>query len=138
MKRVLLTVAAASLAVVILPLSGDATGPFDKRLSPEQQIVHALNRLTFGPRPGDVEEVRRIGLTKWIELQLHPNQIPENPALEAKLKPLETLRMDLADVVKEYTPGQQGMMMAMNTPGPFESLNTLLSNEQRRKVLNGT
>jgi uncharacterized protein (DUF1800 family) len=136
MKRVLLTIAAVSLAAVTLPLSGDATGPFDKRLSPEQQIVHALNRLTFGPRPGDVEEVRRIGLAKWIELQLHPNQIPENPALEAKLKPLETLRMDLAEVVKQYTPGQQGMMMAMMTP--FESLNTLLSNEQRRKVMNGT
>ncbi len=138
MKRLLLTVATASLAAVILPRLGDATGPFEKRLSPEQQIVQALNRLTFGPRPGDIEAVRRIGLTKWIELQLHPDQIPENPVLEAKLKPLETLRMDLAQVVKEYTPGQQGMMMAINTPGPFESLNTLLSNEQRRKVMNGT
>jgi uncharacterized protein (DUF1800 family) len=137
MKRVLLTVAAASLAAVILPRSGDATGPFDKRLSPQQQIIQALNRLTFGPRPGDIEEVRRISLAKWIELQLHPDQIPENPVLEAKLKPLETLRMDLAEVVKQYTPGQQGMMMGMMTP-PFESLNTLLSNEQRRKVMNGT
>ncbi|MGA3240235.1 MAG: DUF1800 domain-containing protein [Bryobacteraceae bacterium] len=137
MKRALLTVAAASLAAIIFPHSGDATGPFDKRLSPEQQIIHALNRLTFGPRPGEIEEVRRIGLTKWIELQLHPNQIPESPALEAKLKPLETLRMDLAEVVKEYTPNQQGMMMAMMAP-PFESINTLLSNEQRRKVMNGT
>jgi uncharacterized protein (DUF1800 family) len=138
MKRVLLTIAAALLAAAILPFSGDATGPFDKRLSTEQQIIHALNRLTFGPRPGDVEEVRRMGLAKWMELQLHPNQIQENPALEAKLKPLETLRMDLAEVVKQYTPGQQGMMMGMTAPGPFESLNTLLSNEQRRKVMNGT
>src|SRR5277367_5117764 len=101
MKRVLLTVAAASLAAVILPRSGDATRPFDKRLSPQQQIVQALNRLTFGPRPGDVEAVRRMGLPKWIESQLHPDQIAENPVLEAKLKPLETLRMDLAEVVKQ-------------------------------------
>jgi uncharacterized protein (DUF1800 family) len=136
MKRVLLTVAAASLAAVILPLSGDATGPFDKRLSPQQQIIHALNRLTFGARPGDIEEVRRIGLAKWIELQLHPNQIPENPTLEAKLKPLETLRMDLAEVVKEYTPKQQAMMAMMSTA--FEPINNLLSNEQRRKVMTGT
>jgi uncharacterized protein (DUF1800 family) len=137
MKRVLLMLAAVSLAAVILPRSGDATGPFDQRLSPERQIVHALNRLTFGARPGDIEEVRRIGLNKWIELQLHPDQIPENPALEAKLKPLETLRMNLAGVVKQYTPDRQAGMMAMMTPGPFESLNILLSNEQRRKVLNG-
>jgi uncharacterized protein (DUF1800 family) len=137
MKRVLLTIAAVSLAAVILPLSGDATGPFDKRLSPEQQIIHALNRLTFGPRPGDIGEVRRIGLAKWIELQLHPKQIPENPALEAKLKPLETLRMDLSEVVKEYTPNPQATMMAMMTP-PLEPINALLSNEQRRKVMTGT
>jgi Protein of unknown function (DUF1800) len=73
MKRALLTIAAVALAAAILPRSGDATGPFDKRLSPEQQIIHALNRLTFGSRPGDIEEVRRMGLAKWIELQLHPN-----------------------------------------------------------------
>ena len=84
--------------------SGNATGRFDRRLSPEQQIIHALNRLTFGPRPGDIEEIRRIGLDKWIELQLHPDQIPENPLLDARLKLLETLRMDLAEVVKQYTP----------------------------------
>ena len=136
-KRVVLTIAAASLAAIILPRSGDATGPFDKRLSTEQQIVHALNRLTFGPRPGDIEEVRRMGLSKWIELQLHPDRIPENPALEEKLKPLETLRMDLAAVVREYTPNQQtsmGMMGAIT----FPQLNTLLSDEQRRKVMTGT
>ena len=137
MKRVVLTIAAASLAAIILPRSGDATGPFDKRLSTEQQIVHALNRLTFGPRSGDIEEVRRMGLSKWIELQLHPDRIPENPALEEKLKPLETLRMDLAAVVREYTPNQQtsmGMMGAIT----FPQLNTLLSDEQRRKVMTGT
>jgi uncharacterized protein (DUF1800 family) len=135
MKRLVLAIAAAALVVVILPRLGNATGPFDKRLSPEQQIIHALNRLTFGARPGDVEEVRRIGLGKWIALQLHPEQISENPVLDAKLKPLETLRMDLADVVKQYTPGDQSMTMMAPL---FQPLNTLLSDEQRRKVMNGT
>jgi uncharacterized protein (DUF1800 family) len=134
MKRLVLTIAAAVLAAIVLPLS--ATGPFEKRLSPEQQIIHALNRLTFGPRPGDVAEVRRMGLAKWIESQLHPDQIPENPALEAKLAPLETLRMDLAQVVKEYTPDRQMMMATMARP--FPQLDTLLSDEQRRKVRTGT
>ena len=135
MKRVLLPIAAAALAAAILPLTGDATGPFDTRLSPEQQIIQALNRLTFGPRPGQMEEVRRIGLNKWIELQLHPNQIPENPVLEAKLAPLESLRMNLAEVAKEYAPDRQ-MMTAMTQP--FQQINTLLSDEQRRKVMTGT
>ena len=86
MKRLVLIAAAALLVCSITRLK--SAGPFDQRLSQDQQIVQALNRLTFGPRPGDVEEVRRVGLAKWIELQLHPGQIPENPALDAKLKPL--------------------------------------------------
>ena len=82
MKRVVFTIAAVAIAAITLPRPGHATNPFEQRLSPDQQIVHALNRLTFGPRPGDVEEVRRIGLAKWMEQQLHPDQIAENPVLE--------------------------------------------------------
>src|SRR5579871_5278317 len=136
MQRVSCWVATAALAAVIFTRFGNATGPFDKRLSPQQQIVHALNRLTFGPKPGDAEEVRRIGLNKWIELQLHPEKIPENPVLEARLKPLETLRMSLSDVVKDYSPEPQSPMVMIQAP--FMQLNTLLSQEQRQKVLTGT
>jgi Protein of unknown function (DUF1800) len=93
MKRVVLAIVAAVLIVGAFLGLVHAAGSFNQKLSPDQQIVHALNRLTFGPRPGDVEEVRRIGLSKWIELQLHPEQVSENPALEAKLKPLATLGM---------------------------------------------
>jgi uncharacterized protein (DUF1800 family) len=135
MKRYIPMIAATALAALIQTSSGRATGPFDRRLSPEQKIVHALNRLTFGPRPGDAEQVRHIGLNAWIELQLHPERIPENPVLDAKLEPLETLRMDLLDIVKQYRPDPATMMM---TTSPFQQLNTLLSPEQRRKVLNGT
>ena len=45
---------------------------FEKSLSKDQQILHALDRLTFGPRPGDVAAVKKLGLKKWIDLQLHP------------------------------------------------------------------
>ncbi len=125
MKRLVFTLIAASFAA----------GPFNQKLTPDQQIIHALNRLTFGPRPGDIEQVRRIGLNKWIEQQLHPEQIPENPVLEAKLKPLGTLQMPLAQVVEEYTPRQPE---AMGMLGGNLSLNTLLPNDQVRKVMNGT
>jgi uncharacterized protein (DUF1800 family) len=102
MKRLVLTIATAALLVTGIPYLGSASGPFDQRLAQDQQIVQALNRLTFGLRPGDVEEVRRLGVAKWIELQLHPDQIPENPVLDARLKPLETLRMDPAQILKDY------------------------------------
>src|ERR1700728_4156485 len=102
MTRLIFTITAVALAAVTLPLSGHATGPFDQRLGPDQQIVHALNPLTFELQPGDIEEVRRLGVAKWMERQLHPQQITENSVLEEKLKPLESLRMSLPDVVAKY------------------------------------
>jgi uncharacterized protein (DUF1800 family) len=136
MKRLVLTVTAVVLAAAPFSDSGSAEGRFDQRLSPDQQILHALNRLTFGPRPGDIEQVRRVGLQKWIEQQLHPDQIAENPVLETRLKPLKSLPMNVADVVKDYTPPQNagGVVMV----GSFQQMNSLLSDEERRKVLTGT
>jgi uncharacterized protein (DUF1800 family) len=133
MKRLSLMIAAAALLVTAITLG--AMGPFDQKLSPEQQILQALNRMTFGPRPGDVEEVRRLGVSKWIEAQLHPEQIAENPALDAKLKPLESLSMKLPDLVKEYSQQPQSMMMAMAAQP--RQINDLLPREDAQKVLSG-
>ena len=77
----------------------------------EQKALHALNRLTFGPRPGDVQAVQAMGLDRWIEQQLHPNSIPENPVLETKLVPFDTLRMSMAEMVRHYPTPQ--MVRAM-------------------------
>src|SRR5580704_17909577 len=79
---------------------------FDHGLSKDQQILHALDRLSFGPRPGDVAAVKKLGLKKWIDLQLHPEQIAENPELERRLQPLESLRMTQADTFVSYPPPQ--------------------------------
>src|SRR2546422_6243592 len=46
-------------------------------LSPDEAILHALNRLAYGPRPGDVERVRQMGMAKWIEEQLNPGSIDD-------------------------------------------------------------
>src|SRR5258708_22376958 len=100
MKRFLLASSAMALAAV----AATTDNPFQTKLPPDQRIIHVLNRLTFGPRPADVEEVRRTGVEKWIDLQLHPERIAENPALEAKLKPFETLRMNPEQILKEYSP----------------------------------
>jgi uncharacterized protein (DUF1800 family) len=75
---------------------------FQKKLSKDDLIVHALDRLTFGPRPGDVEAVEKIELKKWIDLQLHPERIAENPELAKKLEPLESLRMSQAETASAY------------------------------------
>src|SRR3984893_4905002 len=79
---------------------------FQKKLSKDDQILHALDRLTFGPRPGDVERLKKMGLKKWIDLQLHPERVKENAALEAQLQPLESLRMTPLEAVQHYPPPQ--------------------------------
>lgn len=76
------------------------------RMPEEQRTLHALNRLTFGPRAADVDTIRAIGLDRWIEQQLNPASIPENPVLEEKLLPLDSLRMSAAEMLRRY-PGPQ-------------------------------
>jgi uncharacterized protein (DUF1800 family) len=134
MKR-LFTIAVAA-AAIILPRASQATDPFQQKVSLDRQIVHALNRLTFGPRPGDVEEVRRIGLAKWIDQQLHPDQIAENPVLAERLASLKSLQLPLSEVVAKYTPDPSMGMMMMVEP-PFAIMNKL-PQSVRFKVLNGT
>src|SRR5271168_454217 len=75
---------------------------FQKKLTKDEEILHALDRLTFGPRPGDVDAVKKMGLKKWIDLQLHPERIPENPELAARLEPLESLRMTESETFRTY------------------------------------
>src|SRR6266566_3945234 len=89
---------------------------FDKKLPNDKKLLHALNRLTFGPRPGDVEAIRKMGLKKWVDLQLHPSQIPESQDLLAKLKPLDTLQMTTQEMNEHY-PTQQMLAAAARGMG---------------------
>jgi uncharacterized protein (DUF1800 family) len=75
-------------------------------LSADEAILHALNRLAYGPRPGDVERVRQMGLAKWIEQQLNPNGI-EDRAMEARLAGLPSLRMSTGKLLAEYPQAKQ-------------------------------
>src|ERR1035438_1750593 len=75
---------------------------FDKKLGGDQEVLHALERLTYGPRPGDIAAVKKMGLKQWIDLQLHPDRIAGNPELERHLQPLESLRMSQSDTAAQY------------------------------------
>ncbi len=72
-----------------------------QNLNDDQRILHVLNRLGFGARPNDVERVRAMGVDRYIEQQLHPEQITD-AALEAKLQNLPTLRMTIAELYAKY------------------------------------
>jgi uncharacterized protein (DUF1800 family) len=69
--------------------------------TPQKRALHALDRLTFGPRPGDVETVTAMGVDKWIELQLHPEKL-NNSALDARLAQYGTLRMSAREMTLNF------------------------------------
>src|SRR5262245_55806510 len=81
---------------------GQAVDPFGQRLSYDKQVVHVLNRLAYGQRPGEIDNVRRMGVEKWMRLQLHPEEIPQSATLEKKLKPLESLALSTSQLFDKY------------------------------------
>jgi len=90
MKRVL------PLIVAVIALSGSAaTFPAD-----DAAIVHVLSRTGFGPRPGDVERVKSLGLQRYIDEQLHPERIPDS-AIASRLAGLTTLGMSSQQIAQD-------------------------------------
>ena len=69
-----------------------------------RSAVHALNRLTFGARPGDVQQVMAMGVDRWIDLQLHPHKISDS-GIEARLEPLRTLHMSSKEILEDFPDG---------------------------------
>src|SRR4029077_1157950 len=99
-------------------------------LSADEAILHALNRLAYGPRPGDVERVRQMGLAKWIEQQLNPNAIDDR-AVEARLEQFPTLRMSSAKLLAEYPqPKQQAKQAAATIARDMTDKGTQSAQEQ--------
>src|SRR5580658_7207849 len=109
------------LAVVgILGAYADTAG-FTKQISGDDRIQQALNRLTFGARPGDAAQVKAEGLKQWIDLQSHPARIPENPVLTEKLKTFDTLNTSSKDLVRNYpAPQIVKQMVAGQIPFPSD------------------
>jgi len=85
-----------------LPLSAKKKPSTSDAASIEQKrAVHALNRLAFGPRPSDVQQVTAMGVDHWIDLQLHPEKIADG-GLEPRLAAFRTLHMSSKEMVDEF------------------------------------
>ena len=117
----------------------EASGP--AQMDENKKVLHALNRLTFGPRPGDVEKVRAEGLDKWFEQQLHPDKV-DNAQMEARLAPFRTLKMSTSEMVENFPPPQvvraleNGRMSLPSDPGKraiYESRMAAYEQRQQKK-----
>ncbi len=81
----------------MMPASAAGPAPEEERT----RIVHALNRLAYGPRPGEVDAIARLGLAKWIDRQLSPEKISDEDA-EARLGALRTTRLSTRELLAKY------------------------------------
>jgi len=90
-----LLAAALPLLASKAPASAVPANPDDKT------IIHVLNRIGFGPRPGDVARVRQMGLQAYIDQQLHPERLDDG-AIETRLASLQTLTKSSRQIAEEY------------------------------------
>lgn len=92
----------APAPLVVVP----ATEPREQ--TADQQVQHALDRLGFGARPGDVARVRAMGVDQWIALQLAPDRIDDRAA-DSLLSLYEGLRVPTSELVAAYVQGEQAV-----------------------------
>jgi uncharacterized protein (DUF1800 family) len=78
--------------------------PAVQPLTEEERAAQALNRLTFGPRPGDLERIQAIGVKKWVEMQLNPEQVDDS-LLEARLQSFPAMRLSQQDLLQAFPSG---------------------------------
>jgi uncharacterized protein (DUF1800 family) len=110
--RVALLLLCLSLACAVPQLlARKKEQPVDAASTERKRAVHALNRLTFGARPGDVQQVVAMGVDRWIDLQLHPEKIVDKD-VEARLEPLRTLRLSTKEILEDFPDGQMVKQVA--------------------------
>src|SRR5580658_5996405 len=89
---------ASAIGCLILPIAGAAiAGP-----ATQSDALHVLNRLAFGPRPGDIDRVMKMGIDSYIDQQLHPETIPMPRELSERLAKLSEGEMPQADLITTY------------------------------------
>jgi len=73
------------------------------QMDSDQKILHLLNRLTYGPRPGDVDDVKKMGVEQFIQQQLHPETIQMPEALNSYVDGVESINSTPSDLFRQYS-----------------------------------
>ncbi|MFC6644497.1 DUF1800 domain-containing protein [Granulicella cerasi] len=117
-SRAALCAVMVSSLLVPEAVAADLAAKKPQALSPQQRTLHALNRFTFGPRPGDEQAVASQGLDRWFEQQLHPERIDDS-AFEARLEAFPALKLSQADLLVNFpAPLRMKYYLGSNTPLP--------------------
>jgi uncharacterized protein (DUF1800 family) len=99
----------------------------------DQQVQHVLNRLAFGPRPGDAAAVRSLGVDAWIARQLEPQRIPDD-ATDRFVAQFATLGKSGEALIAQYPPpGAQLAQLARQRSGQITAADSMKLREQGRQ-----
>jgi hypothetical protein len=125
-SRIEAAILACVAALMVLPPSlhaQNAKAPATLRATPltsQQRTLHALNCLTFGPRPGDEAAVKRMGIEAWFQQQLHPETMDDH-ALNQKLLQFPAMRLTQGELTERFPPPQTfKMILKPGDPGPHD------------------
>ena len=119
-RQAIAGILALILTVPAITAKSDSDAAFKQKLPKDKRIVHALNRLTFGATDDAVEQVRQRGVEKWIDDQLNPTRIKEDPKLEGRLASLESIHLSSKDLLRKYPPRRLTKRPAPGEPQAVE------------------
>ncbi|MDQ6871386.1 MAG: DUF1800 domain-containing protein, partial [Gemmatimonadota bacterium] len=112
-----------------------------RELPADQQIIHALNRLTFGAKPGDAQKVRAMGLDNWIDQQLRPDKIDDS-ALEGFVAKYSVLHQDQNSLLQQYAQQQRERQQVRrdraDSPRGMSATDSMAMRQQLQQQLNLT
>ena len=146
-------IAAALLSIAPIGISAQSSGARKTQAKPavarsdvrelpaDQQIIHALSRLTFGAKPGDAQKVRAMGLDSWIDQQLRPDKIDDS-ALEGFVAKYSVLHQDQNALLQQYAQQQrerrQVRMERADSTRPMNSADSMAMRQQLQQKFNLT
>ena len=84
-------------------------------LTNDEKLLQVLNRFTYGPRPGDLEKLRAMGLQAWFNQQLSPQKIDDS-ALDRRLADYPAMQLPLKELMERF-PNQQVIRKMMDGQG---------------------
>jgi uncharacterized protein (DUF1800 family) len=93
-------------AVAATP-SSSSTAPATAKAagnSSTARLLHLLNRTSFGPKPGDIEALRALGIDAYLQQQLHPETIKEAPSVSSFVHGSDAFRMSAPQLFQDYGP----------------------------------
>ncbi|MEB0031242.1 DUF1800 domain-containing protein [Undibacterium sp. RTI2.1] len=101
----------------------------------EDAALHVLNRLGYGPKPGDINKVLQTGVKNYIQTQLHPETIPLPDTLVRRLDSLSTEESTTGQMLGDYLMARKEVKEAKSDKDGKENADNKDDKQKGREIL---